>query len=269
MNIDWIKLDINILDDSKIKLIRKYPDGNSLIVLWIGLLCLAMKSEKVALIEVSSGIPYTAEDISTVLDIELNTVKLGLSAFEKMKMIEIINNNTIFIINFEKHQSLEKIKNAREQTRLRVTKFRALKKTECNALHGVTDSVTCNAVTKCNATDIDTDIQIQKKNNIYISPEQFYKKEIESLPNDEKSNDYKKLVDFLFGKNELKVPLKNVLSIKNQITFENFIELLKVKPEGTRIGQILLKIENDSKYYKGKKNLHITLKNWLTNRFVK
>ncbi len=45
MNLSFIKLDINILDDNKIKLIRKYPDGDKLLILWLGLLCMAMKSE--------------------------------------------------------------------------------------------------------------------------------------------------------------------------------------------------------------------------------
>lgn len=130
--ISWIKLDINILDDAKIKIIRSHPDGNSIVLLWIGLLCLAMKSARPGIIEISNGLPYTVDDLASAFNLEKKTVELGLVLFRKYQMIDIFNGDTIEVINFAKHQSIEELERKRELTRTRVTRYR--EKLKCNAL---------------------------------------------------------------------------------------------------------------------------------------
>jgi predicted phage replisome organizer len=132
MNLTWIKLAVDILDDAKIKIIRSHPDGNSIVVLWIGLLCLAMKSARPGIIEISDGIPYTIDDLSSAFNIEKKTVELGLALFAKYRMIDLFDGNTIEVINFSKHQSLERIEEKRALNRARVKEFR--EKRRCNAL---------------------------------------------------------------------------------------------------------------------------------------
>ena len=128
MQLNWLKLDVNILNDSKIKIIRKYPDGDKIIVLWIGLLCLAMKSNDTGYVYITSGIPYTVRDLSVEFDIEEKTVELGLELLRRFNMIDIIGGDIIEIINFEKHQSLDKIEKMKELTAERVRKHRENKK---------------------------------------------------------------------------------------------------------------------------------------------
>jgi predicted phage replisome organizer len=124
MNIGWIKLDINILNDTKIKLIRKFPDGDKLIVLWLGLLCLAMKSDLSGYIYITEGIPYTPDELATEFDIEPKTVELGLSLFKKYNMIDLTEGGIIEVINFNKHQQLDKIEASKESNRLRQARYR-------------------------------------------------------------------------------------------------------------------------------------------------
>lgn len=130
--ISWIKLDVNILDDAKIKIIRSHPDGNSIVLLWIGLLCLAMKSARPGIIEISNGLPYTVDDLASAFSIEKKTVELGLMLFKKYQMIDIFDGDTIEVINFAKHQSIEELERKRELTRARVSRYR--EKLKCNAL---------------------------------------------------------------------------------------------------------------------------------------
>jgi predicted phage replisome organizer len=130
--ISWIKLDINILDDAKIKIIRSHPDGNSIVILWIGLLCLAMKSARPGIIEISNGLPYTVDDLANAFGIEKKTVELGLVLFRKYQMIDVFDGNTIEVVNFSKHQSIEEIERKRDLTRTRVKRYR--EKLKCNAL---------------------------------------------------------------------------------------------------------------------------------------
>jgi predicted phage replisome organizer len=124
MNISWLKLDVNILDDSKIKVIRSHPDGDTIVLLWIGILCLAMKSMRPGLIEISDGIPYTADDLANLFGIEKKTVELGLMLFYKYKMIDVFDGGCIEVINFARHQSLETIDRRRELGRQRTARYR-------------------------------------------------------------------------------------------------------------------------------------------------
>jgi len=82
------------------------PDGDKMILLWVGILCLGMQSGKPGVLEIGDGIPFTDETLSDELDIPVNTVKLGLQTFKKLKMIEFFDNQAIYISNFEKHRNL-------------------------------------------------------------------------------------------------------------------------------------------------------------------
>ena len=124
MNLTFIKLDISIMDDPKIKFIVKLPDGDKLFRLWVGLLCLGMKSGRPGVIEIGDNIPFTPEMLSTHFDMELNTVRLALETFQRFKMLEIWDDQTLFITNFIEHQQLDKIEQAREVSRLSSKKYR-------------------------------------------------------------------------------------------------------------------------------------------------
>lgn len=81
---------------------------------------------------------------------------------------------------------------------------------------------------------------------------------------------YTNFVKYLFGENMLKEKLVGVLSIKNQLTFDEYKKISdKCEVNKLKLGQILTKIENDVKYYKGKKSLYRTLLNWAEGRFAK
>jgi predicted phage replisome organizer len=152
--ISWIKLDINILDDAKIKIIRSHPNGDSVVLLWIGLLCLAMKSSRPGTIEISDGLPYTIDDLSNLFNIEKKTVEMGLALFVKYRMVETFEGGSIDVINFAKHQKLEEIERKRELTRIRTIKYREGLRTSDAPVtrHGVTVTL----------TDIDKDIDKEK-----------------------------------------------------------------------------------------------------------
>jgi hypothetical protein len=105
----------------------------------------------------------------------------------------------------------------------------------------------------------------EKKEKIYLYNE-FYDQELKKSNNDP---NYLLFVKILFGENEDKKVLKGVLSIKEQLTYEQFLSCLQIAKENdTRISEKLLMIDNDRKYYKDKVSLNRTLKNWLNNRFV-
>lgn len=146
-DVKWIKIVTDVFDDEKIQLIDSLPERDAIIVMWFKMLCLAGRQNNGGVFMLNDRIPYTDEMLSTIFRRPLNIVRLALQTFENFGMIEIINN-TILIPNWDKHQSLDKLEQAREKTRKRVAKHREKQKAliACN--------VTRNAdVTESNATD--------------------------------------------------------------------------------------------------------------------
>lgn len=72
----------------------------------------------------------------------------------------------------------------------------------------------------------------------------FYDKEIE-LANDEGNSDYEKFVQVLFGENSLKKKLTSVLALRDQLSFEQFKQLMFYKQKyNISMGAILTEMEN-------------------------
>lgn len=148
--VKWIKLATQVFDNRKIKQIERMPDGDSIIVVWFKLLCLAGTANKNGMIYLTEEIPYTEEMLINEFNMEqrASTLRLALRTFEQFGMIEIIDN-VFYISSWEKYQNVEGLEKIREQTRKRVAKHRYNQKLlDCN--------VTCNGdVTHGNATDKD------------------------------------------------------------------------------------------------------------------
>jgi predicted phage replisome organizer len=161
--IKWIKFDTGMFDDAKIKKIRSMPDGDRLLLVWIYLLLQAGVCNAGGYIFITKDVPLTAADISNNSSIELNTVKLALGSFQKFGMIEIEDDEKIYITNFSKHQSLEGMERIREQNRLRQRRFREEKKLQYSG--NVTTSVTNNAR---NGTDKNRIDKSKDKNSKYV-----------------------------------------------------------------------------------------------------
>ena len=154
MEIQWIKIRTDMFDHRKIKQIETLPDGDSIIVIWVKLLCLAGATNNGGLIYLTRDIPYTEEMLANEFRRPVNTVRLALQTFETMGMIEKLDN-IYTVANWEKYQSVEGMDKVREQTRKRVRDYRKRQK----ALSNVT-------VTQGNGTDKEIDIEEEKEKDI-------------------------------------------------------------------------------------------------------
>lgn len=97
----------------------------------------------------------------------------------------------------------------------------------------------------------------------------FYDSELSKIDKEKNDGRYQTLVEYLFGKNKTEDKLAGVLSIQKQLSFKQFeIVMEKCDANKVKLGDILTKMENDPKYYKGKKSLYLTLLNWIDSRFV-
>lgn len=125
--VKWIKIDTNIFDDEKIKLIEALPSADSIIVVWFKLLCLAGQSNNSGIFMLNDRIAYTDEMLAAIFRRDISTVRLALSTFQQYGMIEVIDD--VFTIpNWEKHQTLDAYEKRKESDRIRQQKNREKKR---------------------------------------------------------------------------------------------------------------------------------------------
>lgn len=161
--IKWIKLATNIFDNRKIRQIEMLPEGDSIIVIWVKLMCLAGTVNDGGLVYFTRDIPYTDEMLATEFKRPLNVVRMALATFQQFGMIEIVND-IIHLSSWEKYQSVEGMDRIREQTRKRVAAHRERQKLLASG------NDTCNVtVTGGNATEEDKEEERERDKEIYIS----------------------------------------------------------------------------------------------------
>lgn len=129
MEVKWIKLAADIFENRKIRQIEALPEGDTIIVIWVKLLCLAGNINDDGLVYFTPEIPYTEEMMATQFCRPLQTVRMALQVFEQFGMIQI-EDDLLKISNWSKYQDTDKLATIREQTRARVAKYRERKRIE-------------------------------------------------------------------------------------------------------------------------------------------
>ena len=145
--VKWIKITTDMFDNRKIKHLRRLPDGNNIVLIWIMLLTMAGRCNSGGMIFLTENIPYTPKMLADELGFEENTVKLALEALERFGMI-ISDAEYFAIAGWTEHQNTEGLEKIKEQNRIRQKKWYDKQKALPNAKPNV-------SITQPNATDID------------------------------------------------------------------------------------------------------------------
>lgn len=135
-DIKWIKITTNMFDNRKIKAIRKLPEGNNIILIWVMLLSLAGRCNASGMIFLTENIPYTNKMLSDELGFEESVICIALNTLEQFGMITRDENMLISVNNWDEYQNVNGMERIREQTRKRVAECRERKKIKeikCNS----------------------------------------------------------------------------------------------------------------------------------------
>ena len=125
--IKWIKLTTDMFDNRKIKHLRRLPEGNNIVLIWVMLLTMAGRCNSNGMIFLTENIPYTRKMLADELDFEESTVQLALEALERFEMI-VTNGNYFAIAGWNEHQNIEGMEKIRESKRLAQARWRANRK---------------------------------------------------------------------------------------------------------------------------------------------
>lgn len=114
----WVKITTDMFDNRKIKHLRRLPDGNNIVLIWVMLLTMAGRCNAGGMIFLTKNIPYTPKMLADELDFEENTVIRALQALEQFNMI-VTDGACFRIAGWEEYQNVEGLEKIREQNRLR------------------------------------------------------------------------------------------------------------------------------------------------------
>lgn len=159
-DVKWIKIVTDIFDDEKILLIEQLPEGESIIVIWFKLLCLAGKLNSSGVLIMNNKIAYTDKMLSTIFRRKESTVQLALNTFVELGMIEVIEG-VITIPNWGKHQNLDQLEKKKEYMREYMVEYRKKQ----NKIACKTNSKT-NGKANVSFADIDIEKEIDKEKEI-------------------------------------------------------------------------------------------------------
>ena len=182
VNVKWIKLSTTMFEDEKIRIIESMPEADTLLIIWVKLLAQAGKINASGYIFLNENIPYTEDMLATIFNRPLNTVRMALSTFQKFGMIHIDENHYINVVNWGKHQSLDKLEQIKEKDRLRKQKQRAKQKQLKLGMSQDSHGTSHDGV-----TDIDKDLDKDLKEK--HSPE--------TIQDNTQSIPYQEIVDYL------------------------------------------------------------------------
>ena len=149
VEVKWIKLSIDMFDNKKIRYLRRLPDGNNIVLIWIMLLCFAGRSNAGGYIMLTEDIPYTVSMLADELDVKENTVRLALTQLSMLKMVHTVDE-VLVISNWDKYQNLSDM---REYNRLAKQRSRRRSSLEA-ALEGQTDVNDMSMTSQTNVNDM-------------------------------------------------------------------------------------------------------------------
>lgn len=175
-DVKWIKLSVDMFNNRKIRQIEFMPEGTSVLLVWVKLLCLAGQCNDNGCIYLTKEIPYTEEMLSQQFNMPLTTIRLALSAFQQFEMIDI-DSDVIHISNWDVYQNTEGLEKIREQNRIRKRKQREREKQALLVSRDMSRDVTQQ--NKSKKEDIDKEshhtqgkVPCGSLGNVYLTPEQ-------------------------------------------------------------------------------------------------
>lgn len=114
----WLKLKEDFFEDKQIKYLRSLPDGDKLVIAYLKMQLKSLKTE--GFIKYDSVLPSNIEELSMILDEDVNIVTLMVKALQQVKAVEILDDGSFYMIAMQNligkdGESTERVRKFRER----------------------------------------------------------------------------------------------------------------------------------------------------------
>lgn len=156
----WLRLQRDFFKRHDIRIIEEMENGKDYLLFYLKLLVESIDHE--GNLRFSDTVPYNDKMLAVVTNTNVDIVRSALLVFEQLKMIEVLEDETIYMSEVEKMiGTYSQDEHTRESTRLRVQAHRERAK-QADVLQKRYSNVTCNG-------EIEKDIEIDKEKEIEIN----------------------------------------------------------------------------------------------------
>lgn len=241
----WLKLKADFFDEKYIRALRRLPQGDSLVIVYLKMQLKSLKTE--GLLQYEHILPDAISELALLLDEDETLVQLAVNALIKFGVVERWDNGDLYFT------AMQQLIGSETSVAARVRKHRALQNKD--------KALQCNAnVTKCN-TEIDIDIEkdIEKDTEeIYIGDGfqnfldmvkevcpvvyQRYQNKVDS-GNLEAAREVKRLLDNILGRTEEFWLESDFEELKEVFARASQTYIVKPKYAGLDIAWVLNNIE--------------------------
>lgn len=161
----WLKLKKDFFKRHDIRIIEAMPNGKDYILFYLKLLVESVDHE--GQLRFSDTIPYNADMLSVITNTNVDIVKSALEVFINLKMIEILDDSTIYMNEVSKMIGSA----ADNDNAIRQQRFRDNKKASKTEIPDVSVTKSNASVTECvtnsnESKSIEKDIEIDKEKDI-------------------------------------------------------------------------------------------------------
>jgi predicted phage replisome organizer len=118
-----IKSSIYFFEDDKLKAIRSHKDGDTVILMYIMLITVAVKSDAGGHLMLCEGIPYDDKILSSILNLPLSVVKSGLEMLVKFGLLTV-TDSAYLLTGYDEYADIKTAKERRQNAE-RQARFKA------------------------------------------------------------------------------------------------------------------------------------------------
>ena len=161
----WLKLKKDFFKRHDIRIIEAMPNGKDYILFYLKLLVESVDHE--GQLRFSDTIPYNADMLSVITNTNVDIVKSALKVFTELKMIEVLDDCTIYMNEVQKMIGSA----ADNENAIRQQRFRDNQKASKMGISDVSVTKNNASVTECvtennESKSIEKDIEIDKEKDI-------------------------------------------------------------------------------------------------------
>ena len=141
----WLKLKEDFFEEKQIKYLRSLPDGDKLVIAYLKMQLKSLKTE--GFIQYDRVLPSNIEELSMILDEDINIVTLMVKALQQVKAVEILDDGSFYMI------AMQDLIGKEGSSAERMRRFREKEK---------------NIPSLCDANVTNSDVEIEKEIEIEI-----------------------------------------------------------------------------------------------------
>ena len=152
----WLKLKRDFFKRHDIRIIEEMPNGKDYVLFYLKLLLESIDHE--GSLRFSDTIPYNEQMLSVITNTNIDIVRSAMKLFIELRLIEIFDDQTIFM------GEIEKMIGSESDSAKRVREHRERKALQCNADVTPVKQICNTEKEKEIKKDLDKDIEIEREN---------------------------------------------------------------------------------------------------------